>query len=157
MQMLPELNAADTWTPLPKDHGRLAELDSSYTYLRQFTPNVLATIDFRGGPGTDALMQAVAILKELNATGGRKVPSGAPISFVPPKYADYLDKARSSGEDTAYRHYWELCVILCLRDGLRSGDVWVPGSRRYADPVRGGGCRLRVRRWRSSLASSAGW
>jgi hypothetical protein len=39
------------------------------------------------------------------------------------------------GEDTAYRHYWELCVILCLRDGLRSGDVWVPGSRRYADPA----------------------
>jgi hypothetical protein len=26
-------------------------------------------------------------------------------------------------------------VILCLRDGLRSGDVFVPGSRRYADPA----------------------
>jgi hypothetical protein len=25
-------------------------------------------------------------------------------------------------------------VTLCLRDGLRSGDVFVPGSRRYADP-----------------------
>ncbi len=36
---------------------------------------------------------------------------------------------------TAYRHYWELCVLLALRDGLRSGDVWVPGSRRYADPA----------------------
>jgi hypothetical protein len=36
---------------------------------------------------------------------------------------------------TAYRHYWELCVLLALRDGLRSGDVHVPGSRRYADPA----------------------
>jgi TnpA family transposase len=36
---------------------------------------------------------------------------------------------------TAYRHYWELCVLLALRDGLRSGDVFVPGSRRYADPT----------------------
>jgi len=26
-------------------------------------------------------------------------------------------------------------VILGLRDGLRSGDVYVPGSRRYADPA----------------------
>ncbi len=34
----------------------------------------------------------------------------------------------------SYRHYWELCVLLGLRDGLRSGDVYVPGSRRYADP-----------------------
>lgn len=28
MQVLRELNA-DAWTPLPKDHGRLSELDSS--------------------------------------------------------------------------------------------------------------------------------
>jgi TnpA family transposase len=33
------------------------------------------------------------------------------------------------------RHYWELCVLVGLRDGLRSGDVFVPGSRRYADPA----------------------
>jgi hypothetical protein len=26
-------------------------------------------------------------------------------------------------------------VLLSLRDGLRSGDVFVPGSRRYADPT----------------------
>lgn len=26
-------------------------------------------------------------------------------------------------------------MLLCLRDGLRSGDVYVPGSRRYADPA----------------------
>ncbi|WP_436762311.1 hypothetical protein [Streptosporangium sp. V21-05] len=25
-------------------------------------------------------------------------------------------------------------MVLALRDGLRSGDVFVPGSRRYADP-----------------------
>jgi hypothetical protein len=39
------------------------------------------------------------------------------------------------GDVTAYRHYWELCVLMALRDGLRSGDVHVPGSRRYADPA----------------------
>jgi hypothetical protein len=126
---------AGPWRPLPKDHGRLPVLDASYTYLRQFTPNVLAAIDFKGGPGTTDLMAAVAILKTLNETGGRKVPADAPESFVPARYAGYLAKARKGGDDTAYRHYWELCVILGLRDGLRSGDVYVPGSRRYADPA----------------------
>ena len=58
-----------------------------------------------------------------------------PDSFVPARYADYLAKARKDGDESAYRHYWELCVILGLRDGLRSGDVYVPGSRRYADPA----------------------
>jgi hypothetical protein len=125
---------ATGWKPLPKDHGRLAAMAASYSYLRQFTPIVLNTIDFKGGPGTVDLMEALRILRELNRVGGRKVPAEAPTSFVPSRYADYLDKARKGGDDTAFRHYWELCVILALRDGLRSGDVFVPGSRRYADP-----------------------
>jgi hypothetical protein len=32
------------------------------------------------------------------------------------------------------RRFWELALLWRLRDGLRSGDVWVEGSRRYADP-----------------------
>ncbi|GAA3263659.1 hypothetical protein GCM10020216_106650 [Nonomuraea helvata] len=88
---------------------------------------------FPGGPGTADLMEAVEILKELNRVGGRKVQAGAPMSFVAARYADYLVKARKAGDDTAFRHYWEICTILALRDGLRSGDVFVPGSRRYAD------------------------
>ncbi|MEU9831840.1 hypothetical protein AB0D67_09895 [Streptosporangium sp. NPDC048047] len=126
--------ASVSWKPLPRDHGRLAALEASHTYLRRFTPQVLETVGFHGGPGTADLMEAVEILKELNRVGGRKVPAGAPTSFVPARYADYLTKARRSGDDTAFRHYWEICTILALRDGLRSGDVFVPGSRRYADP-----------------------
>jgi hypothetical protein len=126
---------SEGWKKLPRDHGRLSALHASYTYLRQFTPLVLAAIDFKGGTGTADLMEAVAILKRLNEGGGRKVPEGAPTSFVPARYAEYLDKARKGGDETAYRHYWELCVVLALRDGLRSGDVFVPGSRRYADPA----------------------
>jgi hypothetical protein len=133
MQRLREA-AAGNWNPLPRDHGRLSAMAASHSYLRQFTPNVLNAVDFQGGPGTADLMEALRILRELNRLGGRKVPADAPASFVAARYADYLDKARKGGDDTAFRHYWELCVILALRDGLRSGDVFVPGSRRYADP-----------------------
>nr|WP_222721306.1 Tn3 family transposase [Actinomadura sp. HBU206391] len=133
MQALREVSALG-WKPLPRDHGRLSALEASYSYLRQFTPQVLEAIDFLGGPGAGDLMQAVSILRELNRLGGWKVPAGAPTSFVPARYADYLAKARKTGDDTAFRHYWELCTVLALRDGLRSGDVFVPGSRRYADP-----------------------
>ncbi|MFB9835522.1 Tn3 family transposase [Actinoallomurus acaciae] len=50
----------------------------------------------------------------------------------------------TSGNASAYRHYWELCVLLALRDGLRSGDVFVPGSRRYSDPA---ACLLTLDKW----------
>ena len=39
-----------------------------------------------------------------------------------------------SGEDKVSRRFWELALLWRLRDGLRSGDVLVEGSRRYADP-----------------------
>ena len=120
---------------LPRDHGHLSALDSSYSYLRQFTPHVLSTVRFGGGTAATELLIAVHMLRELNATGTRKVPEEAPTGFVPTKWRGYLDQARKSGNVTAYRHYWELCVPLGLRDGLRSGDVYVPGSRRYADPA----------------------
>jgi len=120
---------------LPRDHGHLAMMDASMAYLRQFVPDVLAAVRFAGGPGTDELLQAVTILAGLYATRARKVPDGAPGGFVPARWAGYLETAAEVGDVTAYRHYWELCVLMALRDGLRSGDVYVPGSRRYADPA----------------------
>ncbi len=133
----PRLRAAASTAPprLPRDHGHLATMDASYLYLRQFTPQVLAAVEFAGGVRAGPLLEAVAILRELNATGARKVPDGAPASFVPARWAGYLEQAAQAGDATGYRHYWELTVLLGLRDGLRSGDVFVPGSRRYADPA----------------------
>lgn len=121
--------------PLPRDHGHLAALDGSYGYLRQFTPQVLDAVVFAGGTAATELLKALEILRELNATGARKVPANAPIGFVPTRWRGYLDTAIQSGNTSAYRHYWELCVLLALRDALRSGDVWLPGSRRYSDPA----------------------
>jgi len=120
---------------LPRDHGHLALLHASMSYLRQFAPPVLGAVRFAGGPGTDELMAALEMLCELYATGTRKVPADAPIGFVPTRWQGYLTTAADAGDVTAYRHYWELCVLLALRDGLRCGDVFVPGSRRYADPT----------------------
>lgn len=120
---------------LPRDHGHLALLDESYAHLRRFTPQVLAAVDFRGGTAAASLLEAVAILKELNVKKARKVPDHSPDSFAPARWRPYLADAVAAGDAVAYRHFWELTVLLGLRDGLRSGDVWVPGSRRYADPA----------------------
>ena len=120
---------------LPRDHGHLAALDGSYGYLRQFTPQVLAAVTFAGGTAAAGLLDAVEILRGLNATGARRVPADAPTGFVPVRWRGYLETAATSGNTSAYRHYWELCTLLALRDGLRTGDVFVPGSRRYSDPA----------------------
>jgi hypothetical protein len=95
----------------------------------------LRALDFSGGNNAQPLIAALGILRQLNETGARKVPDGAPTEFVPARWMGYLEQAARTGNTVAYRHYWELTVLLALRDGLRSGDVFVPGSRRYANPA----------------------
>ena len=120
---------------LPRDHGHLAQVDASFTYLRAFAPHVISALHFDASVEAQPLVKAVEVLRELYGKGARKVPDGAPTAFVPARWRGYLEQAAKAGNTTAYRHYWELCTLLGLRDALRSGDVWVPGSRRYADPT----------------------
>lgn len=134
---------------LPRDHGHLAALAAgSYGYLRQFTPQVLDAVGFAGGTAAAELLAAVEVLRALNTSGARQVPSGAPTGFVPARWRGYLDAAAPSGtsaNSNSYRRYWELCVLLGLRDGLRSGDVFVPGSRRHRSVRRTGAGQRRAR------------
>ncbi|HJP80212.1 MAG TPA: Tn3 family transposase [Pseudonocardiaceae bacterium] len=118
-----------------QDHGHLDTVEDSFTYLRQFAPLVIRHLEFAGSLDAQPLLAAVEILRGLYAKGTRHVPATAPASFVPLRWRGYLDRARAEADPVRYRHFWELCTLLGLRDGLRAGDVWVPGSRRYANPV----------------------
>ncbi|WP_165818252.1 hypothetical protein [Frankia canadensis] len=46
----------------------------------------------------------MAILRELNAAGARRVPDAAPASIVPARWRGYLDTAAKAGNIAAYRH-----------------------------------------------------
>ncbi|MGH9061870.1 MAG: Tn3 family transposase, partial [Acidimicrobiales bacterium] len=96
---------------------------------------MIAALPLAGGPAARSLLHAVDMLRDLNATGRRLVPDDAPEDFVPSRWQGYLDAARQAGRTADHRHYWELAVVYSLQVALRSGDIWVPGSRRYADPA----------------------
>jgi hypothetical protein len=83
---------------LPRDHGHLALLKASYSHLREFTPEVLQAIGFDGHAHARPVLEAIEILRELNATGGRKVPKGAPTTFVPIRWRGYLEQAIADGD-----------------------------------------------------------
>jgi hypothetical protein len=55
-------------------------------YLCQFVPDVLATVEFYGGPGMDELLRAARTLAGLYAAKSRKVPDGAPGGFMPARW-----------------------------------------------------------------------
>jgi hypothetical protein len=81
---------------------------------------------FRANQRGEPLVEAVSVLNRIK----RKVPENAPVDFVSAKWRPYvLDK-----EGKIDRHYYEMCVLWELRGALRAGDVWLEGSRRYANP-----------------------
>ncbi|WP_190816460.1 DUF4158 domain-containing protein [Saccharopolyspora pogona] len=61
---------------LQRDHGHLALIDASFTYLREFVPHVISTLRFEASVEAKPLAAAVDVLRELYARGGRKVPEG---------------------------------------------------------------------------------
>jgi len=72
------------------------------------------------------LRQAIQLICELD-TGKRKdLPEWSPTDFVDARWKPYVFQ---DGE--LQRRYYELCVLDKLRDGLRSGDIWVEGSEQY--------------------------
>jgi hypothetical protein len=52
-------------------------IEASYNHLREFAPAVLGAIRFDGGTQARPLLRALEVLRELNATAGRRVPSDA--------------------------------------------------------------------------------
>ena len=71
------------------------------------------------------------LLRQLNAERRRVLPDETSLDFVPARWRPYVN---DNPDPTGRRHYFELCVLWELRGALRAGDVWLEGSRRYADP-----------------------
>ncbi len=110
----------------PLDDNYFDFLTGRYNYVRQFAPAFLSAFTFRANRRGEPLVEAVSVLNRIK----RKVPENAPVDFVPAKWRSYvIDK-----DGKIDRHYYEMCVLWELRGALRAGNIWLEGSRRYADP-----------------------
>jgi hypothetical protein len=111
----------------PEQFDSLRLLNERYASMRKFAPMLLANFEFQASSGSADLLQAIIILRDVNAAGKRTLPEEVPTSFVRPRWQPYV---MPSGLPID-RRYYELCVLSELRDRLRAGDIWVAGSRQY--------------------------
>ncbi len=78
------------WRPLPRDHGRLSAMDASYSYLRQFTPNVLNGDRLPGRARHRRPDGRRGDPEDLNRAAAARSRRGAGL-VRPARYADYLE------------------------------------------------------------------
>ena len=114
----------------PPDDNHLDFFAARYPHVRRFAPGFLRAFSFRSGRPDDPLLAAIEELRGLDDGGRRSVPDGAPVGFVPARWGPHVLTA----DGRIDRRHWELCLLWQLRGALRSGDVWIDGARRHADP-----------------------
>ncbi len=103
-------------------------VSDSYATLRKYAPKMLAILKLKAAPAAQDTMAAVNTLRRMNEQEARKVPEGAPDDFIPKRWKKLV--LTDKGFD---RRYYELCVLSQLKGALRSGDIWVQGSRQFKD------------------------
>jgi hypothetical protein len=111
-----------------KDFDFLGLITNGYSQLRRYAPTLLETFDFRAAPVVTPLMDAIETLRVVNRDKVRTIPGSANTDFVSRRWHPYF--FTEQGID---RRFYELCVLSELKNRLRSGDVWVVGSRQFKD------------------------
>ena len=112
----------------PESFDFLPHVAEGYAMLRRYTPQFLEVLQLRAGPAARDVFEAIEVLRGMNTDNARKVPADAPTGFIKKRWGKLV--MTDAGID---RRYYELCALSELKNALRSGDVWVQGSRQFKD------------------------
>ena len=112
----------------PESFDFLHRIGESYATLRRYAPQFLDVLKLRAAPAAKGVLDAIEVLRDMNSDNARKVPGDAPTVFIKPRWAKLV-----LTDDGIDRRYYELCALSELKNALRSGDVWVQGSRQFKD------------------------
>lgn len=102
----------------------IAHVIHGYHRLRRYAPRMLRVLDIQAASVAAPLMQAARIIADDRAKAPRQVDFLRRHS----KWHRHLN-----GQEPGDHRLWEVAVLFQLREGFRSGDIWLAHSRRYAD------------------------
>ncbi|KVD75137.1 Tn3 family transposase [Burkholderia ubonensis] len=112
----------------PEAFDFLHEIGDHYATLRRYVPAFLEVLKLRAAPAAAEVLDAINTIRAMDSDGTRKMPTDAPTKFIKPRWKPLV--FTDPGLD---RRYYELCALSELKNALRSGDIWVQGSRQFKD------------------------
>jgi TnpA family transposase len=97
-----------------------------YSTIRKYTARFLETFTFCSSRKHDSLLAAIGTLKTLQTANRRTLPERVPIGHLSPRSRKLI-----FGDAGPDRRLYEIATLAVLRERLRSGDIWVEGSRAF--------------------------
>lgn len=110
----------------PEDFDYLHHAGDSVTTLRRYAAEFLNILKLRAAPAAQDVLDGVEVIRAMKAGSTRKIAPDAPTSFIKKRWKDLI--FTDAGIDP---RYYELCTLSELKNTLRSGDIWVEGSRQF--------------------------
>ena len=102
----------------------LAHVMQGYHRFRRYAPRMLRALDINGANVAIPLLQAIKVISDDQPA----IPRRCDFLRRNSKWHRHLN-AQAVGD----HRLWEVAVLFQLREGFRSGDIWLTHSRRYAD------------------------
>jgi TnpA family transposase len=112
----------------PEEFDYLPLISDGFAQIRRYVPALLNILQMEAVPAVKELLEAINVIKQMNEQLLRKIPDNAPTGFIRKRWQNLVHTAE--GVD---RRFYELCVYSEVKNALRSGDIWVHGSRQYKD------------------------
>jgi TnpA family transposase len=107
-----------------RGYGEL--LLARYPSLRKYFAAFLH-LPFAAEHGSAPLLEAIQLVRQLDAGDLKQLPRDTSTSFVPPE----LQRALKDKTGALNRNAWETGLALALKDALRSGDLYLPQSKHH--------------------------
>ena len=108
-----------------EERGQLDALLARYGTLRQYLPAFVA-LPFQAAVGSEKVMAAITILRELDAGTRERVNPDDPHGFVPAAWRPLLVE-----KGKVERRVWEISLAFAIRDALRAGNLFLAESREH--------------------------
>ncbi|KIE04653.1 Transposase, TnpA family, partial [Candidatus Jidaibacter acanthamoeba] len=77
--------------------------------------------------GSEPLLNAINIIRQLDNGIIKSLPSNLPTSFIPKE----LHGCYKNKDGKIQRNAWELGLAIAIKDALHSGDLYLPKSKQY--------------------------
>jgi len=110
----------------PESFDHLYLVSEQFGTLRRYTPEFLEVLKLRAEPAAQCVLDAIKVIRGMNARGLHKVSSNAPTAFVKQRWKSLV--FTNAGID---RRYYEICALSELKNSIRAGDIWVQDSRQF--------------------------
>ncbi len=108
-----------------EERGHLDAMLARYGTLRQYLP-VFVALPLQAAIGSEGLIAALGILRDLDAGARERVERDDPQGFVAAGWRPFLIE-----HGKVDRRIWEISLAFAIRDALRAGNLFLAKSREH--------------------------